>query len=518
MPITYPLQEIVAHDRLLKAAQAGDSFAQDSAELSALYHGQLRELHKAFERQVRLGDPENRRTFAPALASRLARRAAVLYSQPPTRRLRGSPDDDGRIDDLAERMLLDAAYDQVDALRQLQRQVFVAFAGSDAHGGVVVRAYEPTRVARKPTAGHYDLIDEDEAVAICVRPRARWGEDLSAELWELWLHEDDGGWAAVRVDGLGRLVEPVFDGPRSPFGEVLPIAVCTDELLMGRAWLPIPQHRIDLILNIASIAADAGFVAKQEAHSNRVYERAPGEEEGGAPAEIGPGRTLEIPNGASYEVVGNQTQPSILTDAIDRGLAMLAISEDLPPDTFWIQRTLPSSSLSLRFVYAEAERRRLSQIRVTEMFERQALRKALRVWSTLFPGEIAIGEDEQLDVRFASAWLPTDPVEAQNVSYKDLATGLLSPLTYVQRRDGLASRAAAAAAIEEARRDLERYRLTPAPELVAEAVASFQPQSPGAVVDGPPGPGVDATKAPGALDPRVAANAEGASVTAAITG
>lgn len=514
----YDLPRLLGDDAALKVAQAGDSFAADSSDLSALFDGRLREVHKRFERQVHLGDPENKRTFAPWLARSIARRAAVLYSTPPIRRIVGAPDDDTRIDELAERMLLNTALDQVDSMRQLQRQIFVAFAGSTAHGGVVVRAYEPTCVARRPTAGHYDLIDADEAIALCIRSAP--ANQPQDQIWEVWIRNSDEAWDAVRLTGAGKFLSFVFgDFAASPLGPVLPIAHCTDAHLLGRAWLPIPQHRVDLILQIAALSADGGLIAKMEAHSQPVYKRPPGEDaEAGssAPTDIGPDRLIDIPAEAEFSIEGHKAQWSALTSAQDRMAAMLAISEDYPPDEFWLERTLPNSALALKVAHAESNRRRASQVELSEAFERGAARKYLRVWNTLFPGVSGIEETEEIEVEYPEASFYSDTRELVDIDFKEMALQLESPVRHVMKLQRL-SRPRAIEFIQRARADIEMFGIHPSPELVAEAVDSTSTtvQNPGALLDGPAPAGVDATKRPGALDSRVAANTEGASVTSA---
>jgi hypothetical protein len=148
---------------------------------------------------------------------------------------------------------------------------------------------------------------------------------------------------------------------------------------------------------------------------------------------------------------------------------------------------------------ADLEARRQKQLGPTRAAEREAYRKYARVWNAS-GAEGELDESLRLAVSFARTWSPVDRREHQEVAFKDIAAGYMSPIDYRAEAYG-ETRDQAIAAIERAREDLERYPWA---------------QNPAAMTDGPHAPGVDATPVRGAPRPDVSSAVEGASTLAAV--
>jgi hypothetical protein len=83
-----------------------------------------------------------------------------------------------------------------------------------------------------------------------------------------------------------------------------------------------------------------------------------------------------------------------------------------------------------------------------------------------------LAADAEMRATFASPRVPVDAKSEQDVAFRDMQAGLMSPIDYVQLRTGL-TRAEAIAFVERVRADRAAFGWT----------AETQP--PGALVDGP---------------------------------
>ena len=491
------MARLAERDAELKAA-AGSDYDNDAIKLVRLYEGMSRSTVYAHLQSVRMGDPQNRRAVAPNFTSRLVESTSILYRAPASRRLRDASgsylaDDEPAaraLADAVELLDLDSAFQVADAYRQLLRTCFVKFAAVPSRPAPVVRIFAPYNVRRKPSPGALDLIDEDEAIAFCLRLG---DEKPDTQIWESWVHLDDGSWQYALTDGAGALRSaPTV----SPAGDLVPAIIFADAPLLGRAYLPIPEGRLDLVLATTALAADLAYLTKLEAHTIKIhYTNRPL----GAPDKIGPDQLVLAPVEDRYEALGQSPQFSGVTSAIDTFLSALALSEGMPPDAFSPARTLPASSLTLKVALADLEARRQKQLGPTRAAEREAYRKYARVWNAS-GAEGELDESLRLAVSFARTWSPVDRREHQEVAFKDIAAGYMSPIDYRAEAYG-ETRDQAIAAIERAREDLERYPWA---------------QNPAAMTDGPHAPGVDATPVRGAPRPDVSAAVEGASTLAAV--
>ena len=505
------INAILDADRIEKE-KAGSDFENDSKKLTKLYEGRGRQTVRDFIGGIGMGDPENQRPVAPNITARLIDSVAVLYASPATRLLKrnGVVLDDDHPDSVAlaeatQRMELDAVMARADAYRQLLRQVIVMFAESDAHGSVVSRLFEPHNYARKVSPWAADLLEEDEAIAFRLAFGSNDGDEHPDDLWEVWMHEDNGDWRVWRVNGDGDRTghQPFGDDGTSPFG-LLPAVQLTDAVPMGRAYLPIPENRLDALLMASAIASDAAFIAKMEAHSLIVFHTEDTKGVQKIADEAGPNKAAVMAQDDRIEVHGHQSQLDSVNKTGDRMLSLLAISEGLPPDAMSSTRVIPNSAQAFKIANLDQQTRRQKQLQPTINTEARAYVKYARVWNIAIAdaaqGRHALAEDVELAVSFAQSWVPVDRGEHQEVAFKDIAASVLSVIDY--RAEAYAeTRPQAIASLERARVDNEQ----------------FEPkQNPASMTAGPNAAGVDSTSVPGEFRPDVSSSVEGASTTAAV--
>lgn len=517
--------EIAVEDERWKAAVDGQ-FTRDAVALSALYENRGRSLVRDHLRALGMGDKANRDPIQVGTVPRLIDSLSVLYAQPATRTLArrekplASDDEQARaFRQLSRRMMLDQVWAQADRTRNLLRQAVVLFAESLAHRSVIARVYEPFNVIRFPTAGAADIIDEDEAVAFCIR----WSNDNPADrLWQLWQHEDDDSWRCWNVTHDGKLYgrqpygeegRPAFDG--------LPAVLVTDELLLGRAWLSIPQGRLSLALNIDAVANDVQLLVKQEGHTQTVVTS---DNPAGVPEMVGADKVWSMQTGAKVEKLANSPKIEEAGQTTERWLALLALSESLPVDAFARNRQVLTGA-SLMVAERDLERRRVRHTQLAGDEERRAFEKYTGVLRA-YAGKLSLDPIEpgvELYTSFATPSAYQDIQQQQAVSMRELALGTASMLEHFAMMRRLSPDEAR---VEWARVQAERVEFptpTSAGELIAERVATqvastststqtAPGQNPGALVAGPKVPGVDATKTPGALNVDLGSASEGASV------
>ncbi len=521
--LRYSPAEIASEDARWKSA-VDPQFTRDAIALSALYDNRGRELVRDHLRTLGMGDKANRDPIQVGTVPRLMESLSVLYAQPATRTLAraekplATDDEPARaFRALSRRMMLDQVWAQADRIRNLLRQCVVLFAESAAHESVVSRVYEPFNVLRFPTAGAADLIDEDEAVAFCIR----WSVEPNDRLWQLWQHEDDDSWRCWNVTNEGKLLD------RQPYGEEgqpkfggLPAVLVSDELLLGRAWLSIPQGRLSLALNIDAVANDVQLLVKQEGHTQTVVTSS---NPAAVPTMVGPDKVWSMETDAKVAKLVNQPKIEEAGQTTERWLALLALSESLPVDAFARNRQVLTGA-SLMVAERDLERRRVRHTQLAGDEERRAFRKyttVLRAYAVEL-GLTPIERGVELYTAFATPSAYQDIQQQQAVSMRELALGTSSMIEHFAMMRRLSPDEAR---VEWARVQAERIEFptpTSAGELIAERVATqsastsvqAQPgQNPGALVPGPHAPGVDATKTPGALNADLGSASEGASVT-----
>lgn len=518
-PIRLSPARIRAIDAEWKSA-VDPRFEEDSIRLHALYEGRGRDVVRNHLRSIGMGDKANYDPIQVGAIRRVTRMRSVLYQQPATRTLVRddeplSNDDAGAraFCDLAERMQLDQVWATADQMRNLLRQCVVLFAESIAHGAVVGRIYEPYNVHRVPSLGMADLIDEDEAIAFCLR----WDADPKNRLYQLWQHEVDDTWRCWNVDDAGAWqgVQPYGDDGEPPFAG-LPAVLVTDTPLMGKAWLPPPQDRLSASLNIDAIANDVMLLVKHEGHTQTVVIS---DDPAGVPDESGPDKTWKMPTGSDVKKLSSSPKIEEAGQTIERLLSMMAISESLPVDAF--NRNAPvRTGASLMVAERDLERLRTGHADLAAAEERRAFAKYVAI-NNAFAEELGaevVPEDVELVVTFATPSAYQDITQQQQVSLRELAIGTTSKLRHV----ALMTRTSVDAArlmLKTVEAERVEFPIATTTEVIAEAVATSSnnkttqaDQNPAALVDGPMVPGVGNAKQPGAFNPELGTASEGASV------
>lgn len=499
-------------------------FEEDAIRLHALYDGRGRDVVRAHLRSIGMGDKANYDPIQVGVISRVVHMRSVLYQQPAMRTLvRGEEplehDDPAMVAfrDLSMRMRLDQLWGCADLMRNLFRQCVVLFAESVAHGAVVSRIFEPYNVLRAPTLGMADLIDEDEAVAFCIR----WHDDPAKRMYQLWQHGDDEDpdrWHCWNVDDAGRLhgVQPYGDEGVPPFAG-LPAVLVTDTPLMGKAWLPTPQDRLSATLNIDAIANDVMLLVKQEGHTQTVVIS---DDPSSVPDETGADKTWKVPTGSDVKRLPSSPKIEEAGQTIERLLSMIAVAESLPPDALSRNRPVLTGA-SLMVAERDLDRVRSGHADLASAEEARAYAKYAAI-NNAYARELGsriVPEDVRLMTTFATPSAYQDIAQQQQVSLREMAIGTSSKLrhTAMMNRTSLDDARMLLRSIEEER---DEFPIASTVELIAEGVASTSQsssvqadQNPAALVSGPKVPGIDNAKTPGAFNPELGTASEGASVT-----
>jgi hypothetical protein len=522
VPIRLTPAEIRDVDAVWKKA-IDPNFENDATRLHALFDRRGRDVVRNHLRDLGMGDKANRDPIQVGTVPRLIGMRSVLYSRPATRSLARdeepiphSAPESKAFRKLMRRMQIDQVWAHVDKYRNLFRQCVVVFAESLSHQTVVSRVFEPYNVIRMPNAGAADVLDEDEAVAFCVR----YAEDPKDRIYQMWQHEPDDSWRCWIVNDKGEKFEtqpypsddPELDG-RPPF-DGLPAVLVTDVPLMGRAYLPVSQDRLSLALAVDAVFNDVQFLVKLEGHTTTVYET-----DSDIPDQTGPDKNVKLPPGSKAYNLNTDPKIEDAGRTVERMQAALALGESLPIDSFSPQRQVLTGA-SLMVAERDLERERTENAPHAAFTEQQAYRKYAAV-ANAYARELnldPVPEDVDLYVGFASPTAYQDVKQQQDVSLRELAIGTTSKLRHVAAMNGMSlDDARVLLSVIDAER--EEFPIQSTVELVTEGVStesrsvSVQDQNPAALVKGPKVPGVDNAKTPGALNPDLGTASEGASVT-----
>lgn len=451
------------------------TFDADAAELYQLWQHQSRDPVRSFNRQLGLGNKSNARPPAPSLVCRLVDQLSTLYRTPPARQLvrdgEPLPDDAPEVQAMSA-ALRAASWDGVarraEKIRTLVRQVVVVFAEHHALQRVMPRIYAPHQIWRAPEATAADVLERDEAIVL-VRRRAAKPQDSEYEVWRREEAGERDVWRVSVENGHGErggMAQPYEE--RGGVVDMLPMVLWTDEVLAGEPWLAIPQSRLDTLMTVNALVCDVEYLAELEAHTVKVfYGFNPSE----VPTEVGPGKAIATASTASrVETLEHKPQITAALDVVRTTLSMLALAEGLSPNAFDREQTALTGP-ALQSANALIDARRIEQLTGAAEFERAAWAKMSALhnaqgWGSTLPA------DAEMRATFASPRVPVDAKSEQDVAFRDMQAGLMSPVDYVQLRTGL-TRSEALAFIDRIREDRRAFGW------------SLEVQPTGALVDGP---------------------------------
>jgi hypothetical protein len=508
--------EIQETDRKWKA-RASTSFDADSVELWDLWRQQTRLPVYRFLEVLKLGDKSNRRPPAPSILGRLVDQLAVLYRTPPVRQLTRAgvalPDEDPAVVALADvyrRSRVQAALARAEQVRTLLGQAVIVWCEQQKQKRIVARVHPPHSVWRAPSDEAADTIEADEAIVI-VRDHASSAAPKSG-CYEVWRREEAGAEDQWRVslecaDGSTDAHDQPYPETEGVFpADLLPIQVWYDAEPVGEAWAPPAQSRLDAVQNASAMLCDLTYLVALEASTWKV---AYGVNVHELPTDAGPNKITAFANtNARMELLSHSPKISESTDAIKVLLSMLALSEGLAPNAFAVDRT-ELTGAALQAADRLIDARRLRQIDPAIELEAGAYRRIAALHATYADGwgQMPLATDCELAVSFGVPSIPVDAKAEQDVAFRDMQAGLLSPIDYMQSRRGLADRGRAIAELARVRSDRTLVGWTP------------DGQPTGALVDGPrsaAGPGsATIDRAATNLDPQ--SRTEGASVVDAVT-
>lgn len=457
--------EIVAEDTLWKEA-ISPGFAEDAARLFAIYEGQGRKYYAEHQRKVQLGDKNNPRSTAPNLCRRLVNQISVCYRSPPTRMLFDSDetllqDDDPRVRALSSRrrgvyklMGLDTAMQRADELRSLLRQSVIVYCENQERKRVTARVHTPQCLFRAPNPNSADSIDCDYAFAILLRD----GSKPETQVYEVWNKIGESQWRVTIQCGTGDpargYVQPYAEyGGVVPFAE-LPVQILYDEDPVGHAWLPQDQSRLDTLLNTGVMLSDMQYLVALECFTIKA---AFGVDPYKPPTEVGPNKILNFPKGSDFKILSHNPQLEKASAVLQECLSMLALSEGLAPNAFARERQ-ELTGAALRAADRILEYRRTKQVGLAVDFEAEAYRKIAAIHNEYAAEWGRPRLDETLDLLavFPEPSIPSDAQQSQDVRFKDLQAGLMSPYEYLQAQRGI-SRDDAISIAEQIKADREDF-------------------------------------------------------------
>ena len=498
----YDMAGLVRRDQDNKPG--GDLYDEQQIDLHKIYENRGQDVIRRHLRTLGVGDPDNQKPLDVAALRRIVAEQSVVYSTPPSRRLVVDdlelPDADPRqiaLSEVYERSLVDLHMQTMDELRNLFRNVAVVLHDDQVNGHPALRVFEPYNIRRDINVRHASDIQQDQAVAFCLRNH----HQAEGQLYELWINQGMGEWLAFVVDGTGAKIgaQPFGESGLSPYG--LPAVMVYDEAPRGRAWLPFNQNRLSFCLNAAALANDVSLLIKQEAHTTIAIST---NDPRGTPTIIGPGTTWTIPEDATVNAISTNPKISESADVLDRTLRFWSVMESLPSDTFDSSKA-PVTGTALKVKERPLARRRRMQLPMLGQFEQQLYAMISRIqnfggWFDQF-----LPTDAELAATPAETWQPNDPKEHQETAFKDIAVGADSLIRYIMRRDGL-DRRSAIRVFNEVQSDRAQF-----------PVASQQ--NPAAISDGGAHAATGrngAQKVPGAFNPEIETSTEGASTVDAV--
>jgi hypothetical protein len=459
-------------------ARLSPTFDADASELYQLWMHQSRQPVLRFLETLQLGNKANGRPPAPSLVCRLVDQLSTLYRTPPARQLvrdgEPLPDDAPEVAAMGEAMRA-ARWDGVarkgEKIRTLLRQVVVVFAEHHGLRRVLPRLYAPHQIWRAPEASAADVLDRDEAIVLVRHV----GQDRRGGEYEVWRREEAGDrdvWRVSVENGEGDragLAQPYED--TGGIVDMLPMVLWTDDELAGEPWLPIPQSRLDTVQTVNALLCDVEHLAELEAHTIKAFFGfLPSE----VPTEIGPGKAIATQRtDARIEALEHKPQIVAALDVVRTTLSMLALAEGLSPNAFDREQTALTGP-ALQSANALIDARRIEQLTAAAEFERVSWARfaGLHNMHAARWGVPMLAADAEMRATFASPRVPVDAKSEQDVAFRDMQAGLMSPIDYVQLRTGL-TRAEAIAFVERVRADRAAFGWT------------VETQPPGALVDGP---------------------------------
>lgn len=488
--------------------KGGAGYNEASAKLGQLFDDASSNLTLNYLRTLGLGNKYNSQyPFEASIMKRIVDALTVVYSAPATRVLEidGTElaDDDPfstAMVEAFERSCYDLLWQRIDALRNLYRTAIIEWTEDPSQGCVGAIVYGPHQVYRMPSMTAPHAIEYDRAVLLQIRQ----GESQRDNLYRLWL-KDGENFKCFIVDESG---EPINDQPfgasgKTPYSDMLPLQIITDEHPTFRAWLPIPSSRISWALGINGQIADLALLVQHEAHTTKVLKS---DSSGAVPSEVGPDKIIKIPQDGDFLSLASSPHIAESATVLEQMLRLFSVSEYLQGDLFDSSKT-PHTGQAMRVAQHPLAQRRARQIQLIPSQERRAWTIYSRIHNTFCGGwgVPLLPESAGIRVTPNNSWQPVDLTEKQNTVFKNLAGGFLSRISATQELFGL-TRHQAISHLERVARDNEIFALT-------------EFQNPGAMVDdgasaalGPD----SATKTPGAFNPDIPTSTEGASLTDAV--
>lgn len=470
MRIPIAPKDIRAADRKQKEA-VDPWFERDALRLAALGDGRGRDVVRSHLRALGMGDKANLDPIQVGTVPRLVDMLSVLYSSPATRTLLvGGTQLDHDAPEmrafraLSSRMQLDQIWARADRMRNLLRQCVVLFCENPTRQTVTARVFEPFNVYRMLGA-QADTIEDDRAVAFKVIHATKeadciyqvWiredGPEGAAPSWRCWIANDKGETVGV---------QPYGDEGVPPFASI-PAVIVTDEALLGRAWLPMPQGRLALALNIDAVANDVQLLVKHEGHTQLVIT---GADE--VPDEIGPDKLIKLPAGSDAKRLPTSPKIDEAGRTTERYLMLLALSESLPVDAFSVV-SQSRTGAALKIAERDLERRRMRHADLAQDFEALAFEKYTAIARAL--GYPSAPEGAELAVTFARQYLPMDPLEAQKLALSELAIGVKSKIEYIADARAVTNEEARII-LDRVEEELAKYPVHHVPEVIGEAVST----------------------------------------------
>lgn len=478
------LAELLEHDRSCKPPGADDEWLR----LNDYYNDTSRELTEEFNDTVGAGLEDAPRPLEISLLRRINDRIAIVYAVPPTRRL--LRDDEPLEDEAPEmkalaraykRAMMDVSFRRADRLRALFRQCVIRFYPSDAQRSVVMRVFEPYNVARRQDPSSADQIETDLEFALCLSKTG------AGAVYEHWTRDPDTNvWSMLVVNEKG---EPVGEQPfavtggLNPYG-LLPLLQIYDEIPQGRGWLAPRCSRASWASAANALINDLWALVHDQAHDNIAFSM---DDPDSAPTETGPGSAWALEKGDTVQRLSGNPKIAEAERVLLTLLATWSISEDLPANEFDRSKSIVTG-VALMVQERGLNVRRRELVPLAENDERLAYERFAAIHNLHCRGWglQPLATELELLMQAGEIRPPRDPAELIENTLKEIALGTASPIDLIMRLQGC-DRPTAIRMWKQAQADLVAYPPR---------------QNAGSMQSGPRGAGLDATPAPGALDPQ----------------
>lgn len=458
------MSDEISLSRLMERDEAvkGAYFDTDVASLLQYYDDDSRQLTRNHLENMRLGIKDNMYPVEVNLLRRIVERVAVVYQNPPTRRLQRGfrirdlftfwrsgarlvPENDFEhflAMELLDRSQYDLAMRRGDRLNALVGQHVKRFYPNPNKKAVTISIFTPNDVLRDPHPSGPDQIELDRRFAL----------KLFGGVWEYWEKTADG-WRMLHLTNKGEPL-PDIDQPLAQFegedgegvnlnpnfllkqGNELPVQLCFDDWPGGRAWIPPKRSRLSWIKTLNAQLNDLWALIMHQAHQTKVYTKDQPHHK--FPEQSGPNQTVELNRGDEYTEFTPSPMVAEVMSAIEEEIRLWLLSEDLPVTEFDKSKQVVTGA-TLKVQERPLLNRQEAQIPIAVAAEKDAWRKYRSLHNAFAAtwGVPTLAVDTEMVTSIAPLQIPVDQREQGEILMGRIAAGWDSTIDAIQATHNL---------------------------------------------------------------------------------